>query len=71
VFQLVDRYLPERSPGWPVPKQIYCFDASTNPIPAQSSGTSYSKQLINSNVPFTELICAQIPDGAQFEIDLA
>ena len=71
-FQLVDRYLPEWSPGWPVPKQLCCIDVTTNMIPSANSGTSiYPKnELINSTVPFTELIVAQIPAGASFEIDI-
>ena len=40
VFQLVDRYMPEAMPGWPVPKQIVCIDVSANSIPPANNGTS-------------------------------
>jgi hypothetical protein len=68
VFQLVDKYLP----GWPPPKQICCLDVSTNMIPPKAHGGFYPiNQLMNATVPFTELILAQIPNGASFEIDIA
>jgi hypothetical protein len=71
LFQLVDRYMPEWAPASPPPKQICAIDVSTNSIPAASSGTSYSRELVNKPVPFTELVLAQIPNGASFDIDIA
>ena len=69
LFQLVDRYMPEWAPGSPPPKQICAIDVSTNSRPP--ANTNYSNELMNSSVPFTELILAQIPSGASFEIDIA
>ena len=66
LFQLVDRYMPEWAPGSPPPKQICAIDVSTKSRPP-----AYSNELMNSSVPFTELILAQIPSGASFEIDIA
>ena len=58
VFQLVDNYLT----GWP-PKGIYCVDVSTSWfVPAGSA--IYSSELMRSALPFTELILAQILNGA-------
>jgi hypothetical protein len=72
VFQLVDKYA-EWSPGWPVPKQLCCVDVTSNMFPAVSSGTAIypTSTLMHSAVSFTNLILAQCPQGASFEIDLA
>jgi hypothetical protein len=73
VFQLVDKHLPERAPGWPVPKQIVCIDVTTNMIPSTSSGSAMfpKNALLNSLVPFANLIMTQCPEGAAFQIDIA
>jgi hypothetical protein len=69
LFQLVDRYMPEWAPGSPPPKQICAIDLGTNSRPP--ANTNYSNELMSSSVPFIELILAQIPNGASFEIDIA
>jgi hypothetical protein len=68
LFQLVDRYVPEWAPGSPPPKQICAIDVSTNSRPPANA--NYSNELMSSSVRFTELILAQIPSGASFEIDI-
>jgi hypothetical protein len=48
------------------------IDVSANSIPPANNGTSIfpGSGLLNSPVPFTALILAQIPAGAAFEIDI-
>jgi hypothetical protein len=51
------------------PAGFCCIDVSTNSFAPGSN--SYPNQLINSSVPFTALVLAQIPAGVSFEIDIA
>jgi hypothetical protein len=69
VFQLIDQYLPEASPGWPAPKQIYCLDANTNGFMFER--LSNNAVVDSFSIPFTSLVLAQCPAGASYEIDIA